>query len=114
MLVNDVGEKPVRLNELLGVGVGGAEAGLFAEDLFRMYQMFAVSHGWQANVSSRARGLMSATIKGTGVFGLMKHETGVHRIQRVPKTETQGRVHTSTATVALLPKPTEAVINVGD
>lgn len=91
-------------------GTGGDEAALFAGDLFRMYQKFAERKGWQIAVSSVSEGASGGykeiifTLSGEGVYGVMKYESGVHRVQRVPATETQGRVHTSAATVAVLPE----------
>lgn len=95
--------------ELRG-GTGGDEAALFAGDLFRMYQKYAERKGWQLAVSSVSEGAAGGykeivfTLTGEGCYGLMKYESGVHRVQRVPATETQGRVHTSAATVAVLPE----------
>lgn len=94
-------------------GTGGDEAALFAGDLFRMYQKFAESRGWTLSVSSASEGAAGGfkeivcTLTGSGVYGVMKYESGVHRVQRVPTTETQGRVHTSAATVAVLPEAEE-------
>lgn len=94
-------------------GTGGDEAALFAGDLFRMYQKYAESKGWQLAVSSVSEGASGGykeivcTLTGDGVYGTMKYESGVHRVQRVPATETQGRVHTSAATVAVLPEAEE-------
>lgn len=94
-------------------GTGGDEAALFAGDLFRMYQKYAESKGWQLAVSSFSEGAAGGykeiifTLTGDGVYGTMKYESGVHRVQRVPATETQGRVHTSAATVAVLPEAEE-------
>ena len=94
-------------------GTGGDEAALFAGDLFRMYQKYAESKGWQLAVSSYSEGAAGGfkeivcTLTGAGVYGTMKYESGVHRVQRVPATETQGRVHTSAATVAVLPEAQE-------
>jgi peptide chain release factor 1 len=101
-------------------GTGGDEAALFAGDLFRMYQRFASSQGWQVEVVSSTDGdaggykEVIAEVSGDGVFGKMKFESGVHRVQRVPATEAQGRIHTSAATVAVLPKPEEVNIEVRD
>lgn len=98
--------------ELRG-GTGGDEAALFAGDLFRMYQKFAEKRGWQLAVSSFTEGAAGGfkeivfSLTGNGVYGVMKYESGVHRVQRVPATETQGRVHTSAATVAVLPEAEE-------
>lgn len=94
-------------------GTGGDEAALFAGDLFRMYQKYAETKGWQLTVSSVSEGAAGGykeivfNLTGTDVYGTMKYESGVHRVQRVPATETQGRVHTSAATVAVLPEAQE-------
>src|SRR5450755_1884402 len=101
-------------------GTGGDEAALFAGDLFRMYQRYAQLHGWAVEVDSVSEGEAGgykeiiASISGDGVFGRLKFESGVHRVQRVPDTETQGRIHTSAATVAVLPEPEDIEIEVGD
>ena len=103
-------------------GTGGGEAALFAGDLFRMYQRYAATRGWKVEVDSVSEGEMGgykeivASISGDGVFGRLKFESGVHRVQRVPETEAQGRIHTSAATVAVLPEPedVEIEINEGD
>jgi peptide chain release factor 1 len=101
-------------------GTGGDEAALFAGDLFRMYQRYAQQHGWRVEVESESEGEMGgfkeiiASISGDGVFGRLKFESGVHRVQRVPETEAQGRVHTSAATVAVLPEPEDVDIEVKD
>ncbi len=99
-------------------GTGGEEAALFAADLARMYQRFAESQGWQFNIleqqTSDMGGLkeLTAHIQGAGVFARLKYESGVHRVQRVPETESQGRVHTSAATVAVLPEAEEVDIDI--
>ena len=99
-------------------GTGGDEAALFAGDLFRMYQRFAESKGWQLAVSSVSEGASGGykeiifSLTGDGVYGVMKYESGVHRVQRVPATETQGRVHTSAATVAVLPEAEEFEVEI--
>jgi peptide chain release factor 1 len=101
-------------------GTGGDEAALFAGDLFRMYQRFASLQGWKVTVLSASEAEIGgykeiqASVTGDGVFARMKFESGVHRVQRVPATETQGRVHTSAATVAVLPEPEEVDIEVND
>ncbi len=101
-------------------GTGGDEAALFAGDLFRMYQRFASLQGWKVSVLSASEADLGgykeiqASVTGDGVFARMKFESGVHRVQRVPATETQGRVHTSAATVAVLPEPEEVDIEVND
>ena len=95
-------------------GVGGEESALFAHSLYRMYAMYAEKRGWRvtvANLSETALGgikEISAILEGEGAYSRLKFESGVHRVQRVPETETQGRVHTSTATVAVLPELEEA------
>src|SRR5689334_7563369 len=101
-------------------GTGGDEAALFAGDLFRMYQRYAQSRGWRVEVESVSEGdaggykEIIASITGDGVFGRLKFESGVHRVQRVPQTEAQGRIHTSAATVAVLPEPEDVEIEVND
>ena len=91
-------------------GTGGDEAALFAGDLFRMYERYAAKQGWKVEVISASEGSMGgykeiiAEIRGRGAFAKMKFESGVHRVQRVPDTETSGRIHTSAATVAVLPE----------
>jgi len=97
-------------------GTGGDEAALFAAELFRMYSRYAERRGWKIDVlNSNATGVggvkeVVATIEGKGVYGRFKHESGVHRVQRVPATEASGRIHTSTATVAVLPEAQEVDI----
>ena len=92
-------------------GTGGEEAALFAGDLFRMYQRYASIKGWKLDVDSMTESDLGgyreivASVSGKGVFGRMKYESGVHRVQRVPETEAGGRIHTSAATVAVLPEP---------
>jgi peptide chain release factor 1 len=99
-------------------GTGGDEAGLFAADLFRMYAKFAEKHNWRLEIMSRhysgAGGLKEiiAQIEGKGVYSRLKFESGVHRVQRVPTTEAQGRIHTSTVTVAILPEAEEVDIQI--
>jgi len=99
-------------------GAGGDEAGLFVADLFRMYQKFAADHGWSVDVlSSSPTGIgglkeIIASISGNQVYSQLKWEAGVHRVQRVPDTETQGRVHTSTVTVAILPEAEEVDVKI--
>ena len=94
-------------------GTGGDEAAIFAGDLFRMYTKFCESKGWKAEVTHYSEGASGGykevvmNITGDGVYGIMKYESGVHRVQRVPQTETQGRVHTSAASVAVLPEAEE-------
>lgn len=94
-------------------GTGGDEASIFAGDLFRMYTKFFESKGWRASTTSFTEGTVGGykeiiiDVSGEGVYGIMKYESGVHRVQRVPQTETQGRVHTSAATVAVLAEAEE-------
>lgn len=94
-------------------GTGGDEAAIFAGDLFKMYAKFCESKGWKTEVTSFTEGTMGGykeiifTVSGTNVYGVLKYESGVHRVQRVPATESQGRVHTSAATVAVLPEAEE-------
>ena len=101
-------------------GTGGDEAALFAGDLFRMYQRYAQGRGWRVEVDSVSEGEAGgykeiiASITGEGVFGRMKFESGVHRVQRVPDTEAQGRIHTSAATVAVLPEAEDVEIDIQD
>jgi peptide chain release factor 1 len=99
-------------------GAGGQEAALFAADLLRMYTNYALKKGWRATVVDESftdiGGIRDVTlhVQGTGVYGYLKFEAGVHRVQRVPKTETAGRVHTSTATVAVLPEAEEVDVSI--
>jgi len=99
-------------------GAGGDEASLFAADLFRMYSRYAQAKGWQAGIidsNQSERGGFKELIfeiKGRGAFSQLKHERGVHRVQRVPVTEASGRIHTSTATVAVLPEAEEVELNI--
>ncbi|GLR57635.1 MULTISPECIES: peptide chain release factor 1 [Rhizobium] len=99
-------------------GTGGSEAALFAGDLFRMYERFAAEKGWKVEVLSASEGEAGgykeiiATITGRGVFAKLKFESGVHRVQRVPETEAGGRIHTSAATVAVLPEAEEIDIEI--
>jgi peptide chain release factor 1 len=94
-------------------GTGGDEASIFAGDLFRMYTKYAEKKGWKLEITGMSEGTSGGfkeiifKITGTGVYGVMKYESGVHRVQRVPQTETQGRVHTSAASVAVLPEADE-------
>ncbi|CVI63095.1 MULTISPECIES: peptide chain release factor 1 [Agrobacterium] len=99
-------------------GTGGSEAALFAGDLFRMYERFASTKGWKVEVLSASEGEAGgykeiiATISGRGVFSKLKFESGVHRVQRVPETEASGRIHTSAATVAVLPEAEDIDIEI--
>jgi peptide chain release factor 1 len=101
-------------------GTGGDEASLFAGDLFRMYERYAAKQGWKVEVVSASEGTAGgykeivAEIHGRGPFSKLKFESGVHRVQRVPNTEAQGRIHTSAATVAVLPEAEEVDIKIND
>lgn len=99
-------------------GTGGSEAALFAGDLFRMYERYASLHGWKVEVVSASEGDVGgykeiiASVTGKGVFSRLKFESGVHRVQRVPETEAGGRIHTSAATVAVLPEAEEIDVEI--
>jgi len=99
-------------------GTGGDEAGLFAADLMRMYRRLAERSGWRVELVSVSEGIPGAireaifTVRGRGAYGRLRYESGVHRVQRVPETESQGRVHTSAASVAVLPEAEEVDIEV--
>lgn len=99
-------------------GTGGDEASIFAGDLFRMYSKFCEQRGWGLEINRYSEGTVGGykeivfSVSGDGVYGILKYESGVHRVQRVPQTETQGRVHTSAASVAVLPEAEEFDIDV--
>ncbi|MDR1525145.1 MAG: peptide chain release factor 1 [Tannerella sp.] len=101
-------------------GTGGDEAAIFAGDLFRMYSKYCEIKGWSAGISSCNEGASGGfkeiifTVSGDNVYGTLKYESGVHRVQRVPQTETQGRVHTSAATVAVLPEADEFDVEINE
>jgi len=101
-------------------GTGGDEASIFAGDLFRMYSKYCERKGWRLEVTNVSEGTAGgfkeivASVTGEGVYGVLKYESGVHRVQRVPQTETQGRVHTSAATVAVLPEAEEFDVELRD
>ena len=119
LLPKDAADDKGAIIELRG-GTGGDEAALFAGDLFDMYQRHAALHGWKVEIMSASEGTMGgfkeiiASITGKGVFARLKFESGVHRVQRVPATETQGRVHTSAATVAVLPEVEDVDIKINE
>jgi peptide chain release factor 1 len=102
----------------LRAGTGGDEAALFAADLYRMYQRFSERHGLSWEPISLSEGTLGGikeaivAVRGSGAFGLLRRESGVHRVQRVPETETQGRIHTSAATVAVLPEAEEVDVKI--
>ena len=110
--------KPAMLE--IRAGTGGDEAALFAADLYRMYERFAAEQGWKVEpISMNASDIggfkeIVANVSGTGVFAKLKFESGVHRVQRVPVTESGGRIHTSAATVAVLPEPDEVDVHIED
>jgi len=101
-------------------GTGGDEAALFAGDLFQMYKKFCDSKGWNLSVTSVSEGAVGGykeidfAVSGNNVYGTLKYESGVHRVQRVPATETQGRMHTSAATVAVLPEADKFEVNINE
>jgi len=101
-------------------GTGGDEAARFAGDLFRMYERYAARQGWKVEVISASEGTVGgykeiiAEVRGRGAFAKLKYESGVHRVQRVPATEASGRIHTSTATVAVLPEPEDVEVAIAD
>ncbi|KAA6336944.1 Peptide chain release factor 1 [termite gut metagenome] len=101
-------------------GTGGDEAAIFAGDLFRMYVKYCETKGWRVEITSRSEGTVGGfkeiifTVSGDNVYGILKYESGVHRVQRVPATETQGRVHTSAASVAVLPEAEEFDVEINE
>jgi peptide chain release factor 1 len=111
-------DRPAMLE--IRAGTGGDEAALFAGDLFRMYQRYAESKGWRAELISASPAELGgykevvASVTGPGVFARLKFESGVHRVQRVPVTESGGRIHTSAATVAVLPEPEDVDVHIDD
>jgi peptide chain release factor 1 len=119
LLPRDAADERAAMLEIRA-GTGGDEAALFAGDLFRMYQKYAEKQGWKVELisssASDAGGFKEAiaSVEGKGVFAKLKFESGVHRVQRVPATETQGRIHTSAATVAVLPEAEEVDIKIDD
>ena len=104
----------------LRAGTGGDEAAIFAGDLYRMYERYAQTKGWKVELLSASEGTAGgfkeviASVAGRGVFAKLKFESGVHRVQRVPDTETQGRIHTSAATVAVLPEAQDVDIDINE
>jgi len=119
MLPRDAADQRPAMLEIRA-GTGGDEAALFAGDLFRMYEKYAAEQGWKVEPVSIAAAEVGgykevvANVTGTGVFAKLKFESGVHRVQRVPVTESGGRIHTSAATVAVLPEPTEVDMTIDD
>lgn len=119
MLPRDVADSRSAMLEIRA-GTGGDEAALFAGDLYRMYERYAAEQGWKMEpISASASDVggfkeVVANVTGAGVFAKLKFESGVHRVQRVPVTESGGRIHTSAATVAVLPEPTEVDVQIED
>jgi len=119
LLPRDAADERAAMLEIRA-GTGGDEAALFAADLFRMYQRYAEGQGWKVELisasSSESGGFKEAiaSVAGKGVFAKLKFESGVHRVQRVPATEAQGRIHTSAATVAVLPEAEEVDVKIED
>ena len=117
LLPKDPNDEKNVIVEIRG-GVGGEESALFAHSLFRMYSMYAAAKGWQVELmnynETELGGVKEAdfVISGRGAYSRMKYESGVHRVQRVPETESGGRVHTSTATVAVLPEMEEVDVQI--
>ena len=117
LLPRDPADEKDAIVEIRG-GAGGDEAALFAADLFRMYQRYAERQGWRLDVLNTSEsgpgGYREITfeVSGQDAYRRMKHESGVHRVQRVPETESQGRIHTSTATVAVLPEVDEVEVDI--
>ncbi|WP_306250071.1 peptide chain release factor 1 [Parvularcula sp. IMCC14364] len=120
LLPRDKADKSASVILEVRAGTGGDEAALFAGDLFRMYQRYTQINGWKMEIISASESdvggykEVQASVSGEGVFARLKFESGVHRVQRVPETETQGRVHTSAATVAMLPEPEEVDIEINE
>ncbi len=119
LLPKDPNDGKDAIMEIRGAA-GGDEANIFAGDLYRMYKMYAENHGWKTQIldanesESGGYSLISFSIKGEDVYSRLKFESGSHRVQRVPKTESQGRVHTSTSTVVLLPEIDDVDIDIKD
>ncbi len=119
LLPKDTADEKSAILELRA-GTGGDEAALFAADLFRMYQRYADRQGWKVSILSASESATGgykeiiASISGKNVFAKLKFESGVHRVQRVPETEAQGRIHTSAATVAVLPEAEEVDVKIED
>ncbi|KPL68884.1 peptide chain release factor 1 [Erythrobacter sp. SG61-1L] len=119
MLPRDVADSRPAMLEIRA-GTGGDEAALFAADLYRMYERYAAEQGWRVEmISANASDIggfkeVVANVAGQGVFAKLKFESGVHRVQRVPVTESGGRIHTSAATVAVLPEPSEVDVQIDD
>ena len=119
LLPKDIADERNAILEIRA-GTGGDEAAIFAGDLFRMYERYASSQGWRVELVSASAADMGgykeiiAQVTGGGVFAKFKFESGVHRVQRVPTTETQGRIHTSAATVAVMPEAEDVDIDIRD
>ena len=117
LLPKDPNDEKNVIVEIRG-GAGGEESALFANSLYRMYSMYAASKGWKTEVLSANETELggykeiSFSIEGSGAYSRMKYESGVHRVQRVPETESGGRIHTSTATVAVMPEAEEVDVQI--
>jgi peptide chain release factor 1 len=111
MVESDPNDEKSVIVEIQG-GAGGDEAGLWAGDLYRMLSKYAERRGWQAEPMDVGEGKFTFAVKGDGAYSVFKFEGGTHRVQRVPQTESQGRVHTSTATVAVLPEAEEVDVQI--
>jgi peptide chain release factor 1 len=111
MVERDPNDEKSVIVEIQG-GAGGDEAGLWAGDLYRMFVKYAERRGWQAEPMDIGEGKFTFAIKGDGAYSVFKFEGGTHRVQRVPQTESQGRIHTSTATVAVLPEAEEVDVEI--
>ena len=110
MVESDPNDEKNVIVEIRG-SAGGDEAGLFAGDLYRMLTRYAERRGWKID-AGRPGGSYTFAIEGDGAYSMFKYEAGVHRVQRVPETESQGRIHTSTATVAVLPEAEEVDVEI--
>ena len=119
LLPRDAADQRAAMLEIRA-GTGGDEAALFAGDLFRMYQKYADGQGWRVDLISASAAVLGgcqaviASVEGKGVFAKLKFESGVHRVQRVPATESQGRIHTSAATVAVLPEAEDVDVQIDE
>ena len=111
MVERDPNDEKSVIVEIQG-GAGGDEAGLWAGDLYRMLVKYAERRGWQAEPLDVGEGKFTFAVKGDGAYSVFKFEGGTHRVQRVPQTESQGRIHTSTATVAVLPEAEELDVQI--
>ena len=120
MLVPKDPEDDKNVQMEIRAGAGGDEAALFAGDIFNMYKRYCDKKGWNLSITSVSEGTVGGfkeidfAVAGTGVYGILKYESGVHRVQRVPSTDTQGRMQTSAATVAVLPEADKFEVNINE